>query len=79
MVITGHLTQLNVLFMLTKADRFLNLGWAWDRTRLGPGGVKMVNFRTGSHPASLLSVLNRGRQISEFFCNVKRKCVLAVP
>lgn len=31
------------------------------------------NFRVGSHPASLLPVLNNGRKISEFFCNVKTK------
>jgi hypothetical protein len=36
------------------------------------------NFRTGSHPASLASMYNRSRQISEFFCTVKRKRVLGV-
>ncbi|EDL90558.1 rCG63192 [Rattus norvegicus] len=32
------------------------------------------NFRVGFDPTSLSSVLNRGRQISEFFCNVKKMC-----
>jgi hypothetical protein len=30
------------------------------------------NFRAGSHPTSLPSVLYKGRQISEFFRNVKK-------
>ena len=38
-----------------------------DRARLGLGLVETV-----------ISVLNKGRQISEFFCNVKKKKVLAV-
>jgi hypothetical protein len=33
------------------------------------------NFRTRSHPGTLESVFNRSKQISECFCNVKRKCV----
>ena len=37
------------------------------------------NIRVRSHPASLLSVLNSGRQISEFFCNIKKKmCLLSL-
>ena len=59
----------------TNAGRFLSSrSPRVQRPRYGRNG----NFRTGSHPTSLLSVLNRGRQISEFFGNVKRKCVLAV-
>lgn len=60
-------TQQFFLFMLTKADRFLNSRWAWGRARLGLGMVGM-----------LISVLNRGRQISEFFCNVKSMCACCV-
>jgi hypothetical protein len=75
-LITEEPIQLRFLIMLTKADRFLSSGSTWDRARLGPGRNR--NFRTGSHTASLSSVLNRGRKISEFICNVKRKCVLAV-
>lgn len=38
----------------------------------------MVEFQE-SHQASLLSVFNKGRQIPEFFCNVKKKkCLLAL-
>jgi hypothetical protein len=32
---------------------------------------KHGNFKTGSHPATLASLLNQDRQISEFFCRVK--------
>ena len=46
------------------AGRFLSLRSAWDTVSPGPG--------------VLSTVLNRIRQISEFFCSVKRKCVLAV-
>jgi hypothetical protein len=51
----------------------INLGHRESRPRCGRNG----NFRTGSHTGSLLFMLNRGRQISEFFCNVKSKCALA--
>jgi hypothetical protein len=41
------------------------------RPRCGRNG----NFRVESHPASLLSLLNKIRQIFEWFCNVKKqKC-----
>jgi hypothetical protein len=52
----------------------VSLGHIESRPRCCRNG----NFRTGSHPASLPSLLNRGRQISEFFCKDKRQCVLAV-
>ena len=55
----------------TNAVRFPSSMSAWDRTNLGQGVVEIVRMR--SHPASLLSLLNRSRQISEFFCNVKKK------
>ena len=43
----------------------------------GPRYGRNGNFRMGSHRTSLLSVLNKDRQISEFFCNVKKKlCTL---
>jgi hypothetical protein len=77
-LIAGDPIQLSVsLFMLTKADRFLSSGLSWDRAQLGPWGGRNGHFRAGFHLASLLPVLTRGRQISEFFCNVKRKKVLA--
>ena len=44
----------------------------WGRN----GNFRTRNFR--SHLANLPSQLERGRQISEFFCNVKRKYVLPV-
>jgi hypothetical protein len=38
----------------------------------------MVIFWVGSHPANLLSVLNIGKQITKFFCNVKKKkCLMS--
>jgi hypothetical protein len=43
-----------------------------------PGCGRNGNFRTGSYPATVAPMLYRGKQISEFFCNVKRKPVLAV-
>jgi hypothetical protein len=36
------------------------------------------NLRVGSHPVILSSVLNKSKHISEFFCNVKKKDVLAI-
>jgi hypothetical protein len=51
-----------------------SLGSSMVRPRCG----RNANFRTGSHSASLSSVLNIGRQITEFICNVKRKCMLSV-
>lgn len=40
-------TQLSLLFMLTKAGRFLNSRPAWDRTSFGPGRVGMVISEPG--------------------------------
>ena len=39
--------------------------------RFKPWFDRNGNFRVGSHPASLLSVHNKGRHISKFICNVK--------
>jgi len=60
----------------TSAGRFLSsrLGQSKVRPRCGRNG----HFRRWSHPASLATVLSRGMQISEFFCNVKTKCVLGI-
>ena len=52
----------------------ISLGHSKVRPRCGRNG----NFRTEPLLAGLSSVLNRGRQNSEFFCCVKRKCMLAV-
>jgi hypothetical protein len=38
------------------------------QSNLSLGVVKNDNFKTGSHPANKSYVLNRGRQISEYFC-----------
>ena len=59
-----------MVFLLAKADRFLSSKSAWDRANLGPGVVEMVISGQGPTEANLLSVLNKGRQISEFFCDV---------
>jgi hypothetical protein len=48
----------------------VNLGQIEEvRPRCGRNG----SFRSGSHPASLLFVLQKGRHISELFYNVKKK------
>jgi hypothetical protein len=47
----------------------VSLGQSKVRPRCGRHG----NFSMKPHPASFGAVFNRGRQISEFFCNVKRK------
>ena len=45
-VITGQEPiQLSLLFVLTKAGRFLSSRSAWDRARLGPGMVEMAISR----------------------------------
>ena len=36
-------------------------------------------FRAGSHPTSLSSVFNKGRQSFELFCNAKKKCTPESP
>ena len=72
MLIKGDLTQQRFLFMLKKTDKLLSsrvdLGQSKVRPRCGRNGY----FRTGFYLASILSVLNRGTQISDFFCIVKR-------
>jgi hypothetical protein len=40
--------------------------------RPGPRYSRNGNLKAASHPAIRLSVLNKGRQISEFFCKVKK-------
>jgi hypothetical protein len=52
----------------------VSLGHTESRT----GCSRNNNFRTGSHPDSVASMLNRGRQISEFFCNVRRNVCLVL-
>lgn len=72
MVIEGQdPIQVNLLFVLTKASRFLSVRSAWDRAGLGPGMVGMVN--SGEDPSAKLvvSVYNGGK-ISGFICNVKK-------
>lgn len=60
--------------MFTKAARFLvSLGQSKVRLSCGRNDF----FRTLSHPASSSLVLNKGKQISEFFGSVKREGVLA--
>jgi hypothetical protein len=49
-----------------------NVGKQNVRPKCGQKG----NFRMGSLPAILMSVLKRGREISEFFCKVKRHLYL---
>ena len=53
----------------------VSLGHSESRPRCGRNG----NFRTMSHTTSLLSVLIKGSQASEFFCNVKKKMCLLSP
>ena len=58
----------------TKADRFPSLQSAWDEFRSRPKCGRNGNFRAESYPNILLSMLYKGWQISELFCNVKKKC-----
>jgi len=54
----------------TNPGRLLSSRLAWEsRPKYSENG----NFGAESHSTSLLSVLNKGRQISEFFYNVKGK------
>ena len=60
---------LNILFMLTKADRFLSSGSAMDRVNLGPGVVEMVI--SGWAPTQLayylcLCLTEAGRSLNSF-------------
>ena len=81
MVIKGDLTQLRVLFCFSVyaykgrqiSEFMISLGQSQVRLRLGGNG----HFRAGSLANSLSSVLSKGRQISEFFCNIKEKYFLS--
>ena len=59
----------------TKAGRFLSSRSAWDRASLGLGVVEMVISR--QDPTELAHCAYKGRQISEFICNVKKMCLLS--
>ena len=59
------------------AGRFLSSRSAWDRAKLGPSVLEMVTSGQGPTQLAYQYVPNRGRQISDFFCNVKRKCAFA--
>lgn len=62
----------------TKAGGSLSSRSAWDTRSPSPRYSRNGDFRMGSHPASLACVGDRAKQVSEFFCSDKRKCVLAV-
>ena len=64
----------------TKSGRFRSSRSAWDRGcfMYRPSHGRDGNFRAGSYPASLLSVLNIGSQISEFFCTIQKNCLLSL-
>ena len=53
-------TQISLLFVLTKAGRFLSSRSAWDRASLGPGVVEMVISR--QDPTELAHCAYKGRQ-----------------
>ena len=53
----------------------VSLGHSQSRLMSG----RNVNLRTESHRATLPSVLNLGRHISELFCNIKRNVFLQFP
>ena len=56
-------------------DNKVSLGHSQSRLMSG----RNVNLRTESHRATLPSVLNLGRHISEFLCNVKKNvCLLSL-
>jgi hypothetical protein len=62
----------------TKAGGFMSSRSALARVRF-LGMVRNDNFSTRFHPTSLLFVFNKGRQISEFFCKVKKNACLLSP
>jgi hypothetical protein len=68
----------NLFFFFPFILRFLISGLAWDRARLSPGVVEMVV--SGCGPTQLIYhlCLTEAGMISEFFSNIKRKCMLAV-
>ena len=72
-VITGDPTLLRFFLYAYKGREIRELRVSWDRARLGrpPNVVEMII--SGWGPIQLAWCL-----VSKFFCNVKRKCVLAV-
>ena len=54
------------------------MNYAWDKVCPGPGVVETVISGWALTQLALLPGFNQGREISEFFCNVKMKCIVAV-
>jgi hypothetical protein len=64
-MIEGYPTQLRFLFMLTRARRFLSSGLAWDRARLGPGIVEILE-QGPTQLAYCLWLVEVGRSLNSF-------------
>ena len=65
--------QRNTLSQLVRIQRQAEFKVSLEQRMLRSTFGRKGNFRAGSHPTSLSSVFNKGRQIPEFFCNVKGK------
>ena len=57
----------------TKSGRFLSSMPAWDRVRLGLAVISMAADLSEIPPSQLIICACKGRQTSEFICNVKKK------
>jgi hypothetical protein len=58
-------TQISLLFVLTKAGRFLSSRSAWDKATLGPGRLRILISEPDPTYLALLSVLSKaGRSLN---------------
>ena len=75
MVITGQdPTQLSLLFLLTKASRFLSSRSAWDGDSLVPYVVGMeISELDATQLAYCLCLQKQADKSSEFIWNIKKK------
>lgn len=72
-------TQIRAFVYAYKGRQILEFRISLEESKVRPRYGRYGNFRKGPHLACLASVLKRGKQIPEFFFNVKRKCVLDFP
>lgn len=68
-------TQISFLFIFTYKGRWIpEFEVILGQSKVRPTHDRNGNFRVGSHSDSLSFVLNRDRQISEFFSIFKKRC-----
>lgn len=65
-------TQLSFFVSAYKGRKIHEFRVCLGQSKVRPGCGRNGNLRMRFHTASLLSMLNRSRQMSELFCNVEK-------